>query len=370
MIAVLLAITILPKPTGPYRLGTGVIHMVDPTRPDPVDKKHKRDLMVQLWYPTDQVRGKRAPYLIDKRFDKVLIDRTYYMQDKSLLESWATLQTHALENARVSHQQKWPIILLEPGLGMPRANYTTYCEELASHGYFVAAIDPTRGGLTILPDGRILDAGDDPANNNPAQQNKKVAEWAADMSFVLTKISARSKTYFVDTKNVGAIGHSMGGSAALQVSLTDKRITAVVDLDGSGGIDWPSNGIPKPMLFLKENPNYSDADLAKRGRTRAQWEAMGKSGPKMFPPLKEGVKSKPAFQFSIRDTGHLSFSDAPFLFPNTITRFSGHSLPAERTLHLINSLTLGFFDHCLKGKPWPESSGKTPWPEVEFKRLY
>lgn len=361
----------LPRPSGSLRIGTQVLHFVDATRPDPVDPAFKREIMAQYWYPTSATTGRYAPYLPDSRFLKVLIDRTYYLQDKSLLQAWGKLKTHALLNVGVSRKERWPVLLLEPGLGMPRANYTAFCEDLASHGYFVASIDPTRGGLTILPSGRILDAGDDKANSDPAQQNKKTAEWAADFEFVLSQLQASADKLSIDSSRVGVLGHSMGGSAALQAAQDDSRISAALDMDGSGGVVGLDKGARVPMLFLKSNPNYSDADLAKLGRTREQWKAMGKKGPKMFPPLAPGVTSKPVFQASIRDTGHLSYSDAPFLMPNTITRFSNHSLAPKKTLDLTMRITRGFFDQYLRGKPWPVLSNlKSPWDQVTLAKLY
>jgi pimeloyl-ACP methyl ester carboxylesterase len=203
------------------------------------------------------------------------------------------------------------------------------------------------------------------------KQHAKTVEWAKDDGFVLTEIFKHARDYSVDINKVGALGHSMGGSAALQAAIDDRRVDAAVDMDGSGGVEGLESGAPAPMLFLKSNPNYSDEDLAKLHRTRAQWEAMGKSGPKMFPPLVPGIESKPVYQFSIRDTGHLSYSDAPFLFPNTITRFSSHPLAADRTLKVTMEITRGFFDHYLKGVAWPVPYEKQmPWAEAEFVKLY
>lgn len=283
----------LPEPTGPYRVGTTVRHFVDSRRTDPVDPKHKREIMAQYWFPTEQSRGAMAAYLSDPRLLGALLAGPYYGQTPEVLNSWGGLRTHAFLDAGVSRRQKWPILLLEPGLGMPRANYTSYCEDLASHGYFVAAIDPPHGGLTVLPDGRVLDAGDDAANSDPSRQAAKTSEWAGDMSFVLNRLQAESARLSLAGSKVGALGHSMGGSAAFQTALGDKRVLAALDLDGSGGVVGLESGARVPLLMVKSNPNYSDTDLAKLGRTRAQWEARGKMGPKMFPPLAVGAHSAP-----------------------------------------------------------------------------
>ena len=42
----------LPPPTGPYRVGTVALHLVDRSRPDPVaGPGHYRELMASVWYP-------------------------------------------------------------------------------------------------------------------------------------------------------------------------------------------------------------------------------------------------------------------------------------------------------------------------------
>jgi dienelactone hydrolase len=347
------------------------VHFVDTQKADPVEPARKREIMAQYWYPTDQTGGARASYLPDAGLLEALLAQNYYMQSNERLNGWKDIQTHAVLDAPVSRRRKWPILLLEPGLGLTRASYTTFCEELASNGYFVAAIDPTRGGVAVLPDGRVLSANDDPALGDPTKQNVKTAEWSGDFSFILGQLLEQASHLSLDTRKVGTLGHSMGGSAALQAALDDRRILAAVDMDGSGGVVGLDRGARVPMLFLKSDPNYSDADLAKLGRTRAQWEAMGKRGPKMFLPLQPGTHSKPVYQISIQDTGHLSYSDAPFVMPDTITRFSSHSLPAQRTLFLVTRLTRGFFDHYLLGKPWPViESHHLPWSEVTVTQLY
>src|SRR5690349_12373048 len=117
MVGVLIAVAMsnrqairLPEPSGPHRIGTHVLHWIDKSRPDPVDKKYHRDLMIQIWYPTRQMTGAKAPYLPDKRFAKVLVDRQYYLQDAAMLKSWGKLKTHAYLNAKPDTTQKWPIL--------------------------------------------------------------------------------------------------------------------------------------------------------------------------------------------------------------------------------------------------------------------
>jgi hypothetical protein len=54
----------LPKPTGPYAVGTSILYMVDGSRIEDASpvRGAKRELVVQLWYPAEPGQGKVAPY--------------------------------------------------------------------------------------------------------------------------------------------------------------------------------------------------------------------------------------------------------------------------------------------------------------------
>src|SRR3954471_4770764 len=55
----------LPPPTGPERLGTVSLHLIDTARTDPWVPSHPtREIMVQIWYPAQNTRGyPAAPWL-------------------------------------------------------------------------------------------------------------------------------------------------------------------------------------------------------------------------------------------------------------------------------------------------------------------
>ncbi len=62
---VLFPIFKFPKPSGPYQIGTVTYHWTDSLRDEPFteDPSVHRELMVQIWYPTDSISGmKPAPW--------------------------------------------------------------------------------------------------------------------------------------------------------------------------------------------------------------------------------------------------------------------------------------------------------------------
>jgi hypothetical protein len=55
----------LPDPTGPHRIGTISLHLIDAARDEPwASGRPARELMVQLWYPAQPATGQpRAPWV-------------------------------------------------------------------------------------------------------------------------------------------------------------------------------------------------------------------------------------------------------------------------------------------------------------------
>jgi dienelactone hydrolase len=228
------------------------------------------------------------------------------------------------------------LVTLSHGLGNLRASYTAFAIDLASHGIVVAAIDHPYGGLAVTPFGRVLAAGDDSTNwDDIPTHARRMEEWATDIRFVLDWLAgappgiAGAVSRGVDWRRVGAIGHSSGGLAAIQAASRSDRIRVAIDIDG--GLVSPEGtplaafvreGFTRPTLIVKSHPIYSEKDLKKRGKTQAQYDAAAKAAEAALDSVPKGPTS-PVFTASIAGTGHMSFSDAPFLMPTTITRFGG-----------------------------------------------
>jgi hypothetical protein len=57
----------------------------------------------------------------------------------------------------------------------------------------------------------------------------------------------------------------------------------------------------------------------------------------------------PAYTASIRGTGHMSFSDAPVIMPDTITRFGGRIIDAQRGFEIMSLYVRAFVGQYLDG---------------------
>ncbi|HYW74071.1 MAG TPA: hypothetical protein VE961_23815 [Pyrinomonadaceae bacterium] len=366
----------LPKPTGRYQVATSVFHLTDPSRPDLLSKQQFRELMFQVWYPAEAApQAEIARYIPNHALTQALKDTQHDQQDPAVFDGWESVRTGAAMNAPVSRQgSRFPILFLSHGLGEPRSLYTGLSQELASHGYIVVCIDHPYGGITVLPDGRAISTADDPAAGNPEVQPRLVEEWARDASFVLNRMMAPDKTDsgtsgrfagHIDKSRIGMLGHSLGGAAALEACRADPRFKACADLDGVPFGKVKDEGVKRPTLIMRSGPVYSDEDLAKKGRTRAQWDELGRQVQATWNSLFEKSKGVPIYAVIIKGAGHMSYSDAPFVMPDTINRFGGRTIDAQRGFEIMSAYLRGFFDKYLNHKPSDLLDGpKPPYAEA------
>ena len=175
-----------------------------------------------------------------------------------------------------------PLVLFSHGLGGMKNQNSVQMEELASQGYFVAAVDhPYDAYLTIFDDGTTADYrsshdGIDSEEAFWAFRGPQLNTRAKDMSFLLDQIQARKSQgeaiwQNISTDRVGIFGHSFGGATSILAAAQDPRISAVIALDGWMVPVPPETieaGLNVPMLYMgqpewKGTPlNYEKLDLA------------------------------------------------------------------------------------------------------------
>lgn len=368
----------LPPPSGAYRIGTAIFHLTDTSRPDLLSKTPGkfRELMVQVWYPTDAAaKGVTAPYVPNPALLQALKDSQHDFQDPAVFESWKEVGTAGVLNAPLAKKRaQFPLLFFSHGLGEPRTLYTAFSQDLASHGYIVVSLDHPYGGITISPDGRVVSTDGDPDAGNDDAPPRQVEAWAKDAAFVLDRLSATAKLEnaelqrfvgHVDLNRIGMLGHSLGGAAALEACRADVRFKACADLDGAPFGKVTEEGLKRPTLVMRSGPIYSDEDLARKGRTRAQWEEMGRKGLAMWSSLFQKSKNVPVYSIKLNGAGHMSYSDAPFVMPDTINRFGGRIIDARRGYEIMTHYTRDFFGKYLMGKRSDLlDAAQSPYPEV------
>jgi len=332
--------TPIPAPTGKFPVGTFIL---------PIQKLHGTgsSRRVQFWYPA-QASGKTEPvgYVPDPKALEAFRAVKFLDQPDCVFDNWAKLKTAAVDRAKPVHAgKKFPFVVISPGAGMPRSAYTIYAQQLASDGFVAATVDYGAYGF-LVSDGKSLDEGPKEATE---QNFGLVAEdWAAHITELLDEISGKRPradkfeheiAEMIDLNRIAAMGHSLGGEASLFACARDSRVRACVDADGGlDGSKLAASGIKSSALILHSHPLYSDADLAKRHRTREEFEKMGKKALADTQAL-FNVPGADAWVISISGTGHLSFSDAPYTMPTTISRFGGTIIDPARLFAIVIHLT-------------------------------
>ena len=271
----------LPQPTGQYAVGVQTFQFADQKRAETFsdNSSDKRTLMANIFYPVDSSAGlEKYPYLGKKKphFEKFLADY-YHLPlwiSKLLLSN---TQTHTYINAPLSSKsEKWPIIIFSHGLlGLPSDFDMVFFENLASYGYIVVAVDhPYFNMLTLYPDGKVVSSqklNEQFLAMRPDQQkefqNRSIEIYKADIRSVIDHLSLisrdpksphdpksqDSKSIFykrLDLDRVGVMGHSAGGTVAIELCRADSRCKAAVNLDGWYDQAIGQEPIVQPLLLM------------------------------------------------------------------------------------------------------------------------
>lgn len=363
----------LPTPTGPYAVGTKILHLTDPVRSDPTFKSGKREVMAQAWYPTDQRSRKRAPY------------RSF--RDTTRLSSYdAVLLTHSVLNAPPAREARpFPVILFNPGWRGRRMQNTIQMEDLASHGFIVVAIDHTHNSEPVaFLDGQVIQADNSPdiedfqgitLAQKIAAGSDEARQQADDDSLVLDALTGMTSDPSsvwhgaVDLNRVGAFGHSFGGAAAIQAAFQDPRVLSAMNMDGWVFGDIWQRTLGKPMMFLYEDgypPTTADIDAAMRSGVRERQLDMQLTTQDQA-NVEHNLAVGGGYEIFIKGAKHMNFTDRTLYSP--LRRLTGAGeINAARAHEIVNQYTLAFFSQTLRGTREPLlAQTPSPFPEVTLK---
>jgi pimeloyl-ACP methyl ester carboxylesterase len=231
------------------------------------------------------------------------------------------------------------------------SNYTTIAEDLASHGFVVAALaHPYESPLVRLHDGRLAEpVKPRPDENSFEFAKRSVMRRAADLRFVLTYLTDSASRIVpglkIDAHRAVVMGHSRGGVAALEACKRDDRFRACVSLDGGvlGGPyydDSTGAGPRAPTMWLQSfHRPPSDSMLATFRMSRAQWDSFDIRANHMLARARGG-----AWRVTISDTSHMAFSDLDFLLGD-----SARAKTALATLKTVREILLKFVTTTSRG---------------------
>lgn len=341
------------EPAGPYDVGTSTFHLDQLDRVDiHGDGQHTRQLMMQVWYPAHDTGQPAAEYLPDFRVGHRMLTKAFGMPWFGLRHLNLIYTSSSIDSPLAHSEDQFSVLLFSHGRSGTRGQNTFQFEELASHGYVVAAVDhPYGAGYTVYPNGRAIAYdrsifGDD----SPAQAGVVGAEWVKDLTFVidtLEDLNAEEGIFDggLDLDRVGIFGHSTGGGAAMDLCALDSRCGPVLAYDPwlvPTSDSTIAQGLNEPLLVLRQP----------RGL-----------GPTSDGRLRELVANTDAatYVLNIEGTKHLDFNDYKILVPAMEWVGVMGDIDAEVLHEILNTVTRAFFDTHLRGFPEAEAL-KSPSP--------
>ncbi|MGH0037206.1 MAG: alpha/beta hydrolase family protein [Myxococcota bacterium] len=256
--------TVAPDELGPWAVGRMTFEVVDPERSD-------RSLMVDVWYPVDEVDAVGPASVYDLLFTG--------------LESAV-----ALDAPPVSSEGPFPLVAFSHGNNGIRFQSFFLTEHLASHGFVVVAPDHSGNtALDLISPGTPFEARDRPL----------------DIQLVITRILERNASAGdafegrVDPERIGVAGHSFGGFTTLAI--------------GAGFDDVPPDDrVDALMPVSPVSTSFSDDELASidlptlvLGGTADVTTPLDPQSVLAF----EGTSGLPRYRVDVHDAGHNSFTE-------------------------------------------------------------
>ena len=290
--------SILPKPSGPYAIGTMKVFVTDSTRMETfIAKKKHREIYVKIWFPA-QVEGQpEYETLLADYPDEVVADIFKAVGlDKELVGKIKESTTNTVKGKVAPIRgQKFPVVLFNPGFYFGMADfYTGIAENLASNGFIVCSVNHPyeqpyveQSGkgvlmkkkkaqlaylqLVLVEKFRKFELDTDKQIEDATRIYLKklkrfdrvLRRWTTDnkafidyLYYVCKNDSGGGVFEVMDVDRIGVMGQSLGGAVAGQLCIDDnERITAGVNLDGFQFGDIIDRPVEMPFMLM-ESEHY------------------------------------------------------------------------------------------------------------------
>jgi alpha-beta hydrolase superfamily lysophospholipase len=232
-----------------------------------------RRLVVQVWYPAQRGNsGQAASYVPE------LAELAPDLAEAVPKVDLRSVRTAAWLGAAPLPGRRFPGLIFSHGMNSARYFYTGLVQDLASHGFVVAAIDHPFWALAAAYDGRHrVSLAQSMASRDRLTSDQidglmqdGVGEMAEDQAFVATRLAGLVPRLrrMIEGQPFGVLGHSMGGMAATEACGRFRVFAACASLDG---LIWgregftpagePPNPVTKPFLLLT-SPQFLPTDLS------------------------------------------------------------------------------------------------------------
>ncbi|KFO36219.1 platelet-activating factor acetylhydrolase [Fukomys damarensis] len=340
----------IPKGSGPYSVGCT----------DLMSGYTNQSIFLRLYYPSQDKDGPDTFWIPNKEYfeglSRVLGSPSFVGKVFNLLYGSKTVP--AKWNSPLRTGEKYPLIIFSHGLGAFRTIYSAIGMDLASNGFIVAAVehrDESASATYYFQDQSAAESSNkswlyfrsakaESETLRKEQVRHRGKECSQALSLLLDIDEGKPVKNVLDLQidlqqlkgslarnKIAIIGHSFGGSTAIQVLSEDQRFRCGIALDPwmfPVGEEVYSK-IPQPLFFINSERFQSAGDIVKLK--------------KFFQPHKERK------MIAIRGSVHYNFVDFTFATGKII----GHMLSlkgdvdSKVAMDLINKASLAFLQKYL-----------------------
>lgn len=346
----------LPPPAGPFQVGTVLWDVSHSGKGSPPGESGACPVSVQLWYPAEpRSADGRAPYRPN---------------GASLFSAARWVRTGATLNAAVSSRRsRYPVLVYLPAWGGSQGENTLLVRDLASRGFIVAAIgydDPACAGVNGSPDGG---AGTDMDFSSQAafehtvgvahQKIERVANAASHVIDALETLDRVDPTgrfrNRLDLDRIGAVGYSLGGAIAVQLSWRDRRVKGAVNIDGWLFDAAPGGWIEQPLMIISDDtPPATPADLSSPDPGRHYPAALNDTDSRR---ISSGLAKHGGVYLVVLGSEHGDFADSVYLRRRALLLGPKDNGAAIR---IAADYIAAFFGQILNGEDSPLFSNPPP----------
>lgn len=392
----------LPVPNGTHAVGTFSYSITDNSRVEHYAPEQKRELYVQVWYPTDKMYAQNYPVRT--------LWQEMYSGNFDLLSFFSShlkhIDTHAHINSPIITGEKLPVLLFSHGLFLVAEQNTVLMEHLASHGYVIFSIARAyqSAKVNLSQAGSVTASSELPDNAGLTQAMKNKGEQSyydlRDNGNVddMRAVHALMANFSSATNELNKRGLVKKSIASERMQHFEPQLTADTLYDLLAFIDYSNRSVDswvKDIQFVINNLNEVEAPIDnflpnldmtgfgvfgmsrggaasaefckidKRCRVGgnmdgfqygAHWNTAMTAPFLMLTSVENSAMNDFAYlpsgehfmDFTIDGTMHADFTDLVLIMPLIHYLEQGKHVDAQRINEIINTVHLRFFDHFLK----------------------
>lgn len=331
----------LPKPAGPFNVGTQTLELTDSSRLETYTQAQGdfRKLSIKFWYPT------RAGGQAEKT------------------EGYFLGTTYSLPKAEIlSTQWKLPLVIYSHDLNGNHSDNIHLFEELASFGYVVAAIDHSYLASSVrFSDGQVIRFAQPDTRPSPYVETRGMPIFLQtlyqDVQFVVSQLKVLNQTekeqYFyraLSLKRIGMIGAGWGGLNTALTMNSDNRILAGLNIGGQVYGDAALKTVIRPYMEI-----YSNSDAQQVSET-IPYNMYGSDKFRKTSSIHGDTNDKAFFDNAVAAYHLRILGSEPEHFDSErfVSTFSTRADPGiYKTTKVVDAFTKSFFDQYLKGRKKP-----------------